>query len=139
MKLLLRALVILLAGIVVATAFVPLGSTSWAENTRARRGARGRPPGASLESPALPPAPDGASATARSASATPRGGRGQPGGPGGRGGRGGNPGLFSHFRGEQSLAGDALRLTQVIVLQIAIPAGLTIAVLAVARRKRTTA
>jgi hypothetical protein len=138
MKLLLRSLLILLAGIAVALAFVPLGSTAWAENIRARRGSRGRPPVANLETPARPSGPAGSTAPARSTDAAPQRGRGQAGGPSGRVGRGGNPGLFSHFRGDQPFASDVLRFTQITVLQIAVPAGLTMAVLAIARRNRTT-
>jgi hypothetical protein len=135
MKTLLRALVILLAGTALGLAFLPLGSTSWADNQRNRRG-RGRPPGANFERPAPPPVSDGAAVANGPAGEPFRGGRGPAGGPGGRGARGGEQGLFGHFRGQQSLTGDALRLTQVIVIQIGIPAGLTLAALAYARRNR---
>jgi hypothetical protein len=138
MKTLLRALVILLAGTAVALAFLPLGSTSWAENQRNRRG-RGRPPGANLERPALPPGTQAAAPGPEPAAGPARGGRGPAGGPGGaRGGRGGTPGLFTHFRGRGSLAGDAMRFGQILVLQIGIPAGLTLTVLAYTRRRRAT-
>ncbi len=143
MKLLFRSLVILLAGIAVALAFLPLGSTSWADNMRTRRGGRGRPPGVMVNPQARPPATPGSAAeSGQLPTNTFRGGRGEngPPPPGGRGGgRGGNPGLFSHFNGRQSLVGDALRFTQILVLQIGIPAGLTMALLAAARRKRKTA
>jgi hypothetical protein len=138
MKTLFRALVILLAGIALGLAFLPLGTTSWAENQRNRRG-RGRPPGASLERPASPPGADGTAAAANGGGENFRGGRGQPGAPGGRGGRGGpggEQGLFGHFRGKQSFTGDALRFTQIIVIQLGVPAGLTLALLAYARRGR---
>ncbi|MEN9662561.1 MAG: hypothetical protein RL324_1510 [Verrucomicrobiota bacterium] len=139
MKLLLRSLVILLAGIALALAFLPLGSTSWADNMRTRRGGRGRPPGAMVDPQVRPPATSGSAIESgqspNNASRGGRGGNGQP-PPGGRGGRGGNPGLFSHFNGRQSLVGDALRFTQILVLQIGIPAGLTLAALAYARRNR---
>ena len=77
MKTLFRALVILLAGIALGLAFLPLGTTSWAENQRNRRG-RGRPPGASLERPASPPGADGTAAAANGGGENFRGGRGQP-------------------------------------------------------------
>jgi len=141
MKLLLRSLVVLLAGIAVALAFLPLGSTSWADNMRTRRGGRGRPPGAMVNPQVRPQGtPSSAAETGQAppnnASRGGRGADGQP-PPGGRGGgRGGNPGLFSHFNGRQSLVGDTLRFTQILVLQIGIPAGLTLAALAFARRNR---
>jgi hypothetical protein len=139
MKTLFRALIILLAGTALALAFLPLGSTSWADNQRNRRGGRGRPPVANVERPANPGGPGGASVAPGPNANFPREGRGQPGGPGGpggRGGRGGEPGLFGHFRGNQSFAGNAMRFTQVLVLQIGIPAGLTLTVLAYSRRNR---
>jgi hypothetical protein len=138
MKTLFRALVILLAGIALGLAFLPLGSTSWAESQRNRRG-RGRPPGTSFERPAPPTGADGTAAAANGRGEAVRGGRGQAGGPGGRGGRGGpggEQGLFGHFRGKQSIVGDALRFTQIIVIQLGVPAGLTLAVLACPRRSR---
>lgn len=137
MKLLLRSLVILLAGTAVALAFLPLGATSWADNLRNRRGARGRPPGASFERTAPPPGAEGAAVGPGPAADPTRGGRGQPGGRGGRGGQpGGTPGLFTHFRGRGSVAGDVVRFGQIIILQIGIPAGLTLAVLAWCRARR---
>lgn len=143
MKLLLRSLVVLLAGIAVSLAFLPLGSTSWADNMRTRRGGRGRPPGAMVNPQTMSPAtPNSAAGSGLPSNNAFRGGRGENGQPppsGRGGGRGGNPGLFSHFNGRQSLVGDALRFTQILVLQIGIPAGLTMAALAFARRKRKSA
>jgi hypothetical protein len=137
MRILLRSLVILLAGVAVALAFLPLGATSWADNLRNRRGARGRPPGASFERPAPPPGAEGGAVAPGPGADPARGGRGQPGGRGGRGGQpGGTPGLFTHFRGRGSVAGDVVRFGQILVLQIGIPGGLTLAALAYARRRR---
>jgi hypothetical protein len=136
-KILLRALVILLAGIAMALAFLPFGATSWADTLRNRRGARGRPPGASFERPAPPPGAEDAAVNPGPAGDPARGGRVPPGGRGGRGGQpGGTPGLFTHFRGRGSVTADVVRFGQIIILQIGIPAVLTLAGLAWSRRRR---
>jgi hypothetical protein len=112
MKTLRRAFLILVAGCALGAAMLPLGGSAWAGRERDRRG---------------PPRRAAPADTVEQGTRRPQM-------------QGRRIGLFSHFRAPSpSRLADTYRLIQVGVIQMGVPAGLTLLVLGLARRKRPRA